>query len=64
VAPEIIVISVGRGNLYGLPHPEILERYRESGAKICRTDVDGAVEIASDGRKISVRTAVREQDPL
>jgi competence protein ComEC len=60
-APEIVVISVGRGNLSGLPHPEILERYRESGAKIYRTDLDGAIEISSDGRKISVRTAVGEQ---
>jgi len=63
VAPEIVVISVGRGNLYGLPHADILERYREGGAKIYRTDLDGAVEISSDGQKISVRTAVREQEP-
>ena len=56
VAPEVIVISVGRSNAVGLPRAEILERYRESGAKIYRTDLDGAVEISSDGQKISIRT--------
>ncbi len=60
VAPEIIVISVGRGNLYGLPNPDILEKYKESGAKVFRTDLDGAVEISSDGRTISIQTAARE----
>jgi competence protein ComEC len=64
VAPEIVVISVGRGNLYGLPHPDILERYRECGAKIYRTDLDGAIEISSDGRHISVRTASQGQEPF
>lgn len=56
VAPEVIVISVGRSNAFGLPQADILERYRESGAKIYRTDLDGAVEISSDGQKISIRT--------
>jgi competence protein ComEC len=58
VAPQTIVISVGRGNRYGFPQPEILDRYKKSGARIYRTDLDGAVEIASDGRRLSARTAV------
>jgi len=60
VAPEIIVLTVGRNNAFGLPHKEILDRYRETGAKIYRTDLDGAVEISSDGQNIVVRTGARQ----
>jgi competence protein ComEC len=57
VSPEIVVISVGENNRYGFPNHEILERYKKIGAKVYRTDVHGAVEVSSDGRKIFVRTA-------
>jgi competence protein ComEC len=57
VSPEIVVISVGENNPYGFPNHEILERYKKIGAKVYRTDIQGAVEISSDGRTIFVRTA-------
>jgi competence protein ComEC len=57
VSPEIIVISVGRGNWYGLPHPDVLERYADIGAAVYRTDLHGAIEITSNKEGISVRTA-------
>lgn len=57
VAPGIVVISVGEGNSYGFPNQDVLERYRALGAKVYRTDIQGAIEVSSDGRKISVRTA-------
>ncbi len=57
VAPAFVIISVGTGNRYGLPDPVVLERYERSGAKIYRTDFDGAVEISSDGQHLSLRTA-------
>ena len=48
-APDLAVISAGRGNRYGHPHAAVLERYRAIGARILRTDVDGA-DHASHGR--------------
>ncbi len=57
VAPQIIVISTGR-NRAGLPSDETLERYARVGARVYRTDLHGAVEITSDGKGYSVRTAV------
>lgn len=57
IAPRIVVISVGEGNIYGLPDQKVLEKYREIGAKIYRIDLHGAVEISSDGKRISIRTA-------
>ncbi|MGD9344344.1 MAG: DNA internalization-related competence protein ComEC/Rec2 [Candidatus Aminicenantes bacterium] len=58
VSPEIIVISVGLGNRYGLPSKDVLTRYSALGAKVYRTDRHGAVEITAGKQEISVRTAL------
>jgi competence protein ComEC len=57
VKPEIILISAGRGNIYGVPHPEILERYQKLGVKIYRTDRDGAIELTFKSSQILIRTS-------
>ena len=58
VSPEIVVISVGQGNRYGLPNTDVQARYLVHGAKIYRTDLHGAVEITAGKKGISVRTAL------
>lgn len=57
VSPRFIVVTAGRGNSYRLPHPEVLARMQETGARVLRTDRDGAVEFRSDGINLKVRTA-------
>ena len=54
--PRIVVASAGRGNHFGHPVPEVLERYRAIGAEVFRTDQDGAVMVNTDGKSIEVRT--------
>ena len=54
--PQIDLMSVGRGNLFGHPAPEVVERYENEGAEIFRTDRDGAVIIETDGRDLNLRT--------
>ncbi len=56
VRPQIAVVSAGRGNHFGHPAPEVLERYRAIGAEIFRTDQDGAVIVETDGQSIEVQT--------
>jgi competence protein ComEC len=53
--PDIAVISAGRNNMFGHPHPDTLARL--SGINIYRTDRDGAVGISEmpDG-SIKIRT--------
>ena len=43
VSPEIAIISVGRNNRYGHPSPEVIDRFREFGIPVRRTDISGAV---------------------
>ena len=53
--PAVAVVSAGRGNHFGHPVPEVLERYREVGAEIFRTDKDGAVTVDTDGMSMEVQ---------
>jgi competence protein ComEC len=47
--PRIAVISVGANNDYGHPAPETPARLAGIGAQTFRTDLDGSVEITTDG---------------
>jgi len=61
VRPDVVVISNGRGNSYGHPVPYVLDRYRNAGSKILRTDQDGQVEVVTDGRTLELRTFTGRQ---
>ncbi len=54
--PAVALIGVGRSNSYGHPVPYVLERYRQAGTEIFRTDQDGEIELSTDGVSVSVRT--------
>lgn len=56
VRPEAVVISAGRRNRFGMPHPDVLERYHRFGCRIFRTDRDGAVMLTTRGRDFEIRT--------
>ncbi len=54
VSPEVAVISVGRKNRYGHPHQEVLDRLRDFGIAVFRTDVDGDIRLQSNGRSYAI----------
>ena len=47
--PEVAVISVGAGNAFGHPHPDVLANL--GGVDIRRTDLDGDVVVSLDARR-------------
>ncbi|MDQ5950832.1 MAG: competence protein ComEC, partial [Patescibacteria group bacterium] len=47
--PEISVISAGKNNAYGHPHPLVIERLTQVGSQILRTDQDSTIELVSNG---------------
>jgi competence protein ComEC len=56
IQPQIAVFSAGRANHFGHPAPPVLQRYRDIGAAIFRTDQDGAITVDTDGHSIEVHT--------
>src|SRR5256886_85908 len=63
VGPAVAVISVGPRNPYGHPDPGVLARLATAGARVYRTDRDGAVIFETDGRTLMVtRWAARRTE--
>jgi competence protein ComEC len=54
--PQIAIISCGRGNSFGHPAPEVLQRLESIGASIYRTDLHGQISIETDGGQLRVKT--------
>jgi competence protein ComEC len=56
--PQIAVISCGRGNRFGHPTRDVLQRLEAIGATVLRTDLDGQITIETDGRSLRTRTVI------
>ncbi|HEX3457614.1 MAG TPA: DNA internalization-related competence protein ComEC/Rec2 [Candidatus Baltobacteraceae bacterium] len=56
VSPRYAIVSVGRHNLFGHPAPSTLATLRRFGARVYRTDEDGAISIVTDGERSSLST--------
>lgn len=57
VRPALAVVSVGP-NWYGHPHGAVLERYRERGIPVLRTDLDGTITVRMDADGIRAYSAL------
>lgn len=54
VKPTYAVISCGKDNEYGNPHPESIENLKNVGAGILRTDILGTLLFETDGEKMGL----------
>ena len=45
VQPQISVFTVGYRNRFGHPHPQVVERFREQGTRILRSDNSGLIKL-------------------
>jgi competence protein ComEC len=65
VDPELAVICVGKGNPFGHPSPEVLQRLitRLGRENVYRTDEDGTVEFITDGERLWLKPERSEACP-
>ena len=56
VSPQVALVSAESGGRYNLPSPETLGRIRAAGARVYRTDLNGAVTITMRAGSVSVHT--------
>ncbi len=54
VGAQVAVISVGEGNPYGHPSPELIDALADAGMLVARTDTDGSVAVVADGDDLRV----------
>jgi competence protein ComEC len=59
VRPGIAIVSVGRNNWFGHPHPEVVDRYRAHHVMLYRTDRAGTVRVTIAHSDVSIQTYVR-----
>ncbi|MBE5935083.1 MAG: DNA internalization-related competence protein ComEC/Rec2 [Lachnospiraceae bacterium] len=62
--PELALISAGENNSYGHPHKEIFKRYAIVGSYMCCTKEDGAINLRTDGKKLSYSMMVDKYNEL
>ncbi|MBM7577714.1 DNA internalization-related competence protein ComEC/Rec2 [Jeotgalibacillus terrae] len=58
VKPETAIISAGKNNMYGHPHPDVLERLHSAGSRIYITADHGAVRYIFEGNQGTFEQAV------
>ncbi|HWN10259.1 MAG TPA: ComEC/Rec2 family competence protein [Pyrinomonadaceae bacterium] len=56
---RLAIIPVGQTSMFGHPHPEVVRRWRESGAQVLTTGQQGTITVLTDGRELHVETFVR-----
>ena len=55
VRPKTVLFSSGYHNPFHHPHPSVVRHYKDFGATVWRTDLDGAITITTDGYTHHVR---------
>ncbi len=56
VQAQYAVIPVGRNSPFGHPNSDVVERWKNSGAKVLTTGERGTVTISTDGKNLEIQT--------
>ncbi len=54
LSPAVALVSAGAGNPFGHPARVVLDRLRDTGADVWRTDHDGEITVRTNGQSIEV----------
>jgi len=63
VQPQAAIISSGKGNEYGHPTEEALQRLGDVGARLFRTDQQGEIRAVSNGTTVTFTTEKNQRAP-
>ena len=58
VKPIISIISCGKDNRYGHPNKHVIERLQLTSNTVLRTDLNGAIQFKTDGKKLFYKTII------
>ncbi len=61
VSPLYAVIALGFRNHFHFPSQRVVRRYNALGCRVLRTDLHGAINVTSNGKRLEVRTY---QEPM
>ena len=56
--PAYVVASVGLNSMFGHPRPEVVQRWRASGAQFWTTGQKGLTNFSTNGRDLRVETFI------
>lgn len=54
LGPRVALVSVGAGNDYGHPDPDLLDLLAQGGAAVRRSDLDGEVAVVARGQRLTL----------
>lgn len=60
--PRLAIISVGQDSMFGHPHKEVVQRWRQIGAEVLTTGECGTLTVNTDGTDLSI-TCFSHKDP-
>ena len=60
LSPKYAVISCGKGNIYGHPHKETLEKLNKIGAEYMTTENCGNIVVVTNGNDLQIRSEKNE----
>ena len=63
VTPSIVAISCGKNNKFRHPSPEVVQRFRDMGIQIWRTDHSGAIAVRIDRGHIDIVPWIKNDKP-
>lgn len=52
--PRFAIVSVGKDSMFGHPHAEVAERWKQSGARVLTTGNHGTISVITDGTDLWV----------
>ncbi|MEO6588237.1 MAG: ComEC/Rec2 family competence protein [Pyrinomonadaceae bacterium] len=58
---KLAIISVGKESPFGHPKPEVVERWKNTGAKVMTTGENGTISVSTDGNDLQLKTFNKEK---